>query len=210
MNALVIVDVQNDFLPGGALAVARGDEVIAPANRLSPLFDVVVATRDWHPVNHGSFAASHPGKRPGDRILLDGRPQTLWPVHCVQGTHGAALADGLDKRAIAGVFSKGTQPDSDTYSGFFDDFAGQATGLADFLRQRGVTDVYVLGLATDYCVKHTALDAVDEGFRVWLVQDACRAVNLAPGDEQAALDEMAARGVRLTNSDEVRSRLAGG
>src|SRR5690349_4234406 len=169
MRALILVDIQNDFLPGGALAVPRGDEVIPVANRVQRAFDLVVATQDWHPANHGSFAASHPGRKPGELAKLGGLPQVMWPVHCVQGSPGAAFATALDTSRVARVFPKGTDVGIDSYSGFFDNGHKKATGLGDFLRTRGVTEVYVLGLATDYCVKATALDARQLGFTTHLI-----------------------------------------
>lgn len=194
-SALVLVDLQYDFCPGGALAVAGGDETIAVANREMAGFDTVVATQDWHPRDHGSFAANHPGKSPYDRIELAGLPQVLWPVHCVQGSHGAELHAGLDRARIAHVSRKGTDPAIDSYSGFFDNGKKKATDLAAWLAARGVTDVTVLGLATDYCVKFTALDAVALGLRVTLVAAGCRAVDLAAGDGAKAIAEMRAAGV---------------
>jgi nicotinamidase/pyrazinamidase len=196
-TALIIVDVQNDFLPGGALAVPRGDEVVPIANQLIDRFDLVVATQDWHPANHGSFAANHPGHQVGERIDLNGLPQILWPVHCVQGTPGAELAGGLATKKIARVFRKGTDPAIDSYSGLFDNGHRRSTGLDEFLKAEGVTSVFVMGLATDYCVKHTALDAVAAGFEVCLMQDACRGVDLNVGGVDRAIAEMAAHGVRM-------------
>ena len=203
MRALVLVDLQRDFLPGGALAVPRGDEVIAVANRLVPRFDLVVATRDSHPAGHKSFASSHPGRAVGDVIDLDGLPQVLWPDHCVQGTPGSELAAGLDTGPIAEVFVKGTDPAIDSYSGFFDNGHRKSTGLADWLRARGVDEVSVLGLATDYCVKWTVLDAIELGFRATLVADGCRGVELNPGDSARAVDEMRGAGAVVTSSDHV-------
>src|SRR5262249_20450868 len=148
--------------------------------------------QDWHPAHHGSFAASHPGRKIGELIQLNGLPQVLWPVHCVQVSPGAELAATLDTARIARVFPKGTDPAIDSYSGFFDNGHRKATGLGEHLRERGVTDVYVLGLATDYCVKATALDAVGLGFKTHLIADGCRGVNLKAGDVDRALAEMAA------------------
>jgi nicotinamidase/pyrazinamidase len=195
MKALVIVDVQNDFCLGGALPVPKGDEVVPAINRLQPRFDLVVATQDWHPLNHGSFAANHPGRSPGQQIELAGLVQVLWPVHCVQDTAGAELHPGLDRTRIARVFRKGTDPKVDSYSGFFDNGRRASTGLGEYLKEQGVTAVYVCGLATDYCVKHTALDAVSLGFQTHLVVEACRGVDLHPGDAQRAIEEMRRRGV---------------
>jgi nicotinamidase/pyrazinamidase len=194
-SALVLVDLQYDFCPGGALAVTGGDETIAVANREIARADTVVATQDWHPREHGSFAANHPGKAPYQMIELAGLPQVLWPAHCVQGTRGAELHAGLDHARIVHVSRKGTDPGIDSYSGFFDNGKRKATDLADWLRGRGITDLTVLGLATDYCVKFTALDAVALGFGVTLVADGCRAVNLAPDDGAKAIAEMRAAGV---------------
>lgn len=199
-TALIVVDVQNDFLPGGALAVPHGDEVIPVINRLARGFELVVATQDWHPPNHLSFAANHPGRTVGEVVELDGLKQVLWPVHCVQGTPGAELAAGLDSARIAHVVKKGTDPRVDSYSGFFDNGRRRDTGLNRWLRSQGVERVVVTGLATDYCVKATALDAAELGFETTVVTDACRAVNLSPGDEQQALDELQAAGVCVVES----------
>jgi len=203
MKALILVDIQNDFIPGGVLPVPEGDQVVPVANRLQPQFDLVVATQDWHPANHGSFAANHPGKQPGDIIELNGLRQILWPVHCVQKTPGAAFVTGLSTRAIAGVFQKGTDPRIDSYSGFFDNGHRKATGLYDFLKARKVTDVFIAGLATDYCVKFTALDAKTLGFKTHLIEDACRGVNLKPDDVAKAIDELKIAGVNVLRSAEI-------
>ncbi len=203
MRALVLVDLQYDFLPGGALAVAHGDETIAVAQRMLPRFDIVVATQDWHPRDHQSFAANHgsrPGKEPGQLIELGGLPQVLWPVHCVQNTRGAELHDDLERGKISAVFRKGIDPEVDSYSGFYDNGHKKATGLADWLRQKRITRLYVLGLATDYCVKFTVLDARQLGFDVWLIEDGCRPVDLAPGDGERAKAEMRDRGATIITS----------
>ena len=204
MNALLLVDLQCDFLPGGALPVSCGDEVIEIANRLQPRFDLVVASQDWHPADHQSFAANHPGKQPGDEISLGGDRQVLWPVHCVQGTPGAELAPALEKQFIRKTFAKGVDSQIDSYSAFFDNGHLRSTGLGEYLREQGVDEVYILGLATDYCVKATALNAVELGFKTYLIEDACRGVNLRPGDVARALDEMQAAGVRVIRSDELK------
>ncbi|WP_193212416.1 bifunctional nicotinamidase/pyrazinamidase [Luteolibacter marinus] len=196
-HALILVDLQNDFLPGGALAVPGGDDVIPIANRLMEDFELVVATQDWHPPDHGSFAANHPGKNVFDSIDLNGLPQTLWPVHCVQGTVGAEFAPQLWTDRIARVFRKGTDAEIDSYSGFHDNGHRRSTGLAEWLKSQGVQRVTVCGLALDYCVKFTALDAVAEGFEVALCLPACRGVDLQPGDCDAAVAEMKARGVEI-------------
>jgi nicotinamidase/pyrazinamidase len=203
MRALILVDIQNDFVPGGALAVPEGNRVVPVANEVQRKFELVFATQDWHPPDHGSFAANHPGKKPGEVIELNGLTQILWPVHCVQQTRGAEFVRGLDVSRVAKVFQKGTDPAIDSYSGFFDNGHRKSTGLGDWLRARGVGDVYVCGLATDYCVKFTALDARQLGFNVWLIEDACRGVNLKPGDSADAIAEMRSAGVRVVRSEDV-------
>ncbi len=202
-SALVLVDLQRDFLPGGALAVPEGDRVVPLANQLARRFRLVAATQDWHPPDHVSFAASHPGKSPGDVIVLGEIRQVLWPVHCVQFTPGAAFAPGLDTGPIARIFAKGTQRDVDSYSGFFDVLRRRSTGLAEFLRGQDVGVIYILGLATDYCVRATALDACSLGFETRLVADACRGVELHAGDVQRALAEMQQAGIQLVHSSEI-------
>jgi len=203
MKALILVDLQNDFLPGGALAVPDGDAVIPPANELQKVFPLVVATQDWHPANHGSFAANHPGRNVFDQIELHGLPQTLWPVHCVQNTKGAEFSPMLRRDRITKVFQKGTDPGIDSYSGFFDNGHRNATGLGDWLRERGVSQVYVCGLATDYCVKFTALDAVQLGFKTYLIEDASRGVNLRPNDVAVAIAEIQRAGVEVIQTGEL-------
>jgi nicotinamidase/pyrazinamidase len=202
-QALVLVDLQNDFCPGGALAVGHGDEVIEVANRVQRHFPLVVATQDWHPADHGSFAANHPGRKPYEVIDLNGLQQVLWPVHCVQESTGAAFHDAVDRSRVAKTFQKGTDPAVDSYSGFWDNGRRKATGLGDYLRAQGVTDVYVLGLATDYCVKFTAIDGRREGFGVFLIEDACRGVEMAPGDSERALEDMRRAGVTVVESGQI-------
>ncbi|WP_395743204.1 bifunctional nicotinamidase/pyrazinamidase [Prosthecobacter sp.] len=194
MKTLLLIDIQNDFMPGGALAVTGGDEIIPIVNQLIPQFHLVVATQDWHPADHGSFAANHPGKNIFDQITLDGLPQTLWPVHCVQNTGGALFAPGLDTQSIARVFTKGMNPRIDSYSGFYDNGHRASTGMAGWLKSQGVHELHVAGVATDYCVKFTVLDALAEGFAVTVLTSACRGVNLQPGDVDRALAEMRAAG----------------
>ncbi len=200
MKCLILVDLQNDFLPGGALAVPNGDAVIPVANQLQSKFPLVVATQDWHPANHGSFAVNHPGRNVFEKIELHGLPQTLWPAHCTQGTAGAELADGLCRDTIARVFPKGTDPCIDSYSGFFDNGHRLATGLGDYLKTEGVTEVYVCGLATDYCVKFTALDAVSLGFKAHFIEDASRGVNIGHNDVKNAIHEMSKAGIAIVQS----------
>jgi len=202
-KALILVDLQNDFMPGGALAVENGDQVIPVANKLQSAFDLIVASQDWHPANHGSFAANHPGKQPGEVIQLNGLDQILWPEHCIQETDGAAFAPDLDRNRITKIFFKGVNPDIDSYSTFFDNGRKHSTGLADYFREKGIEQLYIMGLATDYCVKFSALDAVDLGFNVVLIQDGCRGVELSPGDTNAAVREMQKAGVTLSDSDDI-------
>ena len=203
MNALILVDLQNDFLPGGALAVPHGDEVIPLADKLQRCFDLVVATKDWHPADHGSFAANHPGKKPGDRIILDGIAQILWPVHCVQNTSGAEFASLFDTSRVAHVFHKGTERNIDSYSTFFDNAHRRHTGLAGYLEERSIKDIYLMGLALDYCVKYSALDARHLGLNTNVIVDGCRGIDLEPGDIHRALDEMKRAGAVLLKSSEL-------
>ncbi len=203
MDGLILVDLQNDFMPGGALPVAGGDAVVPVANALAPLFDTVVATRDWHPANHGSFVTAHPDLAVGELTTLAGLEQVVWPVHCVQETHGAAFDDALDMARVDEIVSKGTDPGIDSYSAFFDNGHRRATGLEDYLRKRGVDRIYVLGLATDYCVKYTALDARRLGFETWVVEDGCRGVELTPGDVDASIKEMRDAEVYMIRSEQL-------
>jgi len=203
MKCLVLTDIQNDFLPGGALVVPEGDAVIPIANRLQAIFPLVVATQDWHPANHGSFAATHPGKKVYDQIELGGVPQILWPVHCVQNSKGAEFAPGLNRERVAKVFHKGTDADIDSYSALFDNMHRKSTGLGEWMKEQGVTEVFFCGLATDYCVKFSALDAVQSGFKTSVIEDASRGVNLQPGDVKNAIAEMKRAGVTILQSAEV-------
>jgi nicotinamidase/pyrazinamidase len=205
-RALILVDLQNDFVPGGALPVAEGDAVIPVANRVQQAFDLIVASRDWHPRDHGSFAANHPGRKIGDVIDLHGLPQILWPVHCVQNTPGADFVPGLDISRIARVFLKGTDKEIDSYSAFFDNGHRKSTGMGEYLRERGVRDVYVCGLATDYCVNFTALDARQLGFNVHLVEDASRGVNLKPEDSANALRKIRDAGGHIIRSESLEDQ----
>ena len=196
--ALILVDIQNDFLPGGALAVPEGDAIIPVVNRVQPRFDLVVATQDWHPLDHKSFASNHAGAKPFDQTTLHGLPQTLWPDHCVQGTRGAEFAPSLDMRPVEAIFRKGTDPEIDSYSGFFDNGQRKSTGLADYLRGKGITSVYVAGLAGDICVWFTARDAAKAGFRTTMINDACKPLDPAAFAAQAG--EREAVGVELVDS----------
>jgi nicotinamidase/pyrazinamidase len=205
MQALILADIQNDFLPGGALAVPDGDAVIPIANQLQEAFPLVVATQDWHPADHGSFAANHPGNKPFDQIDLNGLPQTLWPVHCVQNSPGAALAPNLIQNHFAKIFHKGTDTDIDSYSAFFDNGHRKSTGLGEWLKGKGVTEVFVCGLTTDYCVKFSALDAVHLGFKTNVIEDATRGINLGPNDVKNAVAEMKRAGINIVQSAELLS-----
>ena len=202
MNALIVVDVQNDFLPGGALAVRDGDQIISVINRLMSSFDLVVATKDWHPPNHQSFASNHPGKKIGEVIDLHGIQQILWPDHCVQGSPGADFADELDTTKIHKTIYKGTDESIDSYSGFFDNGKKLETGLAGYLKMKGVQDISIVGLATDYCVKFTAIDAHELGFPTTIIKDAIKAVNINSDDERDALDLMQRSGIMIKESNE--------
>jgi nicotinamidase/pyrazinamidase len=195
VDALLIVDFQNDFTPGGALAVAEGDEIAGPINSLLDRFDLVVATRDWHCTDHGSFA----GVEVDPAEWRGSDPPAIWPVHCVAGTSGAELHPDLDRARVDVVLDKGQDPNSQGYSAF------QDTRLGDLLRERGVDRLFVAGLATDYCVKNTVLDARSEGFDVTVVEDAVRGVNVEPGDSEQALEEMEAAGAHLSTSSEILS-----
>lgn len=199
MRALLLVDIQNDFMPFGSLPVGRGDEVVDVANRLAKRFELVVATQDWHPVDHGSFASNHPGKVPGDMVTLGNVEQILWPDHCVQNAPGASFHSGLDVAPIDLVIRKGTDPGIDSYSAFFDNCHLKATGLEDELRARGVGEIVIAGLATDYCVLWTALDARRLGLAVVVVKDGCRAVERTPGDAENAFGEMRAAGCSVVS-----------
>ena len=200
-KALILVDIQNDFLPGGALAVPEGDAIVPLVNRIQEKFDLILATKDHHPADHGSFAANHESKKPGEIIDLHGLTQILWPVHCVQDSEGAEFSKELDMTGVEKVFCKGENPGIDSYSGFFDNGKRQKTGLDDYLKSKDVDTVYIAGLATDYCVKFTALDAVELGYETYVIKDATRAVNLQPGDFEASLQEMERAGVKVIGSE---------
>ncbi|MFI8380484.1 bifunctional nicotinamidase/pyrazinamidase [Leeuwenhoekiella sp. NPDC079379] len=177
MKALIIIDMQNDFMPGGPLAVPGGDQIIPLINNLQHKFDLVIATQDWHPENHSSFADNHPGKSEYDKINLNGIEQVLWPVHCIQTTGGADFHPHLNASRIEAIFRKGTNSKIDSYSGFYDNAHEKSTGLAGYLKGKGVTSLYFCGLAADYCVSYSVLDAIKEGFKVTLYEDATRAID---------------------------------
>lgn len=177
MNALIIIDVQYDFLPGGSLAVNQGDEIVQTINDLQSRYDLVVATQDWHPRGHKSFVTSHPGKEPFEEISLNGMNQVLWPEHCIQGTKGAELVPELLTNAVEAIFRKGMDKEIDSYSGFFDNGRKKSTGMADYLKGRGVTEVAVCGVAADYCVYYTANDALDLGFKSSIIESASKPID---------------------------------
>lgn len=201
---LLVVDVQNDFCPGGALAVPKGDEVVPVINRLAARFDSVVLTQDWHPRGHASFASSHPGKKPFETIALAYGKQVLWPDHCVQGTPGAALHPGLEVEKAQLVVRKGFHRDIDSYSAFLEADRETTTGLAGFLKEKGFRQLLVCGLATDFCVAWTALDARAAGFEVTVIEDACRAIDLE-GSLERAWAQMGTAGVRRVRADNAGS-----
>jgi nicotinamidase/pyrazinamidase len=177
MNALILVDIQNDFMPGGPLAVPLGDEIIPLVNELQNSFSLIVATQDWHPRNHKSFASNHQGKSTFERIMLHGLEQVLWPDHCIQGTVGAQIHASLNVNRVEGIFRKGMDPEIDSYSAFYDNGYKKSTGLAGYLRERKVKKVYVCGLAADYCVYYTAKDSLKENFETYIIEDAARAID---------------------------------
>ncbi len=201
-RALLVVDVQNDFCPGGSLAVEEGDQVVEVINGLMPLFERVVATQDWHPKDHVSFASSHPGKKVLDIVDADGIPQVLWPDHCVRGTRGAELFPRLEVGRIELVLRKGLRRRLDSYSAFFENDHVTDTGLRYYLSGLGAREIFLCGLATDYCVRSSALDARRLGFEVFVVRDACRGVGFPTGSVEKALAEMTAAGVNLVSSAE--------
>jgi nicotinamidase/pyrazinamidase len=200
-KALIVVDVQNDFCPGGALPVPDGDKVVDVANAISREFPVVVFTKDFHPKDHGSFASNHPGEALYSLSTLDGLPQVLWPDHCVEGTEGSHLHPKLEMPECSVIYYKGKNPKVDSYSGFYDNGHKQSTGLSEFLKSQNITEVWIMGLATDYCIKATALDAVKEGFKTRLILRGCKAVNVKPDDETQAINEMIKAGVGVIMGD---------
>lgn len=201
MKTLVIVDVQNDFLPGGSLEVPFGDEVAAVINSIQDKFDLVVATQDWHPANHVSFASNHPGKKPFDKIELYDEEQVLWPDHCVQGTPGAMFYPGLDSGRFSAIFRKGMNPEVDSYSGFFDNRRMISTGLAGYLKEKGAGEIHFCGLAADICVLYTMLDALREGFQAILIEDASRPLDIRSfGKLKKQITE---QGIKVVNSRDI-------
>ena len=203
MKALILVDLQNDFMPGGAMPVPHGHDVIPLANRLQGRFKFVVATQEWRPTSHRSFAENYEDRKPGDVVVVRKEPRTLLPLFCVQNTRGAELAPGLMLNRVNKVIRKGTDPEVDSYSGFFDAGHINASGLSDYLRDKRVTEVFILGLATESTVKHTALDAVGLGFKTRVIEDACRGLNRSPDDVSTAIAEMKEAGVRFVSSKQI-------
>ena len=200
--ALLLIDIQHDFLKGGALEVPNGNEVIPIANAMMNRFDTVIATQDWHPAGHGSFASTH-NKEQYEVIDLHGLPQVLWPDHCIQGTHGAEFHPDLESDHFTQIIQKGSDPAVDSYSGFADNGGRIQTELDESLRNKGIDTLYICGLATDYCVKFTVLDAITRGYTVYLIVDGCRGVNQHIHDSQKAILEMEKAGVRLIASVDV-------
>ncbi|HEX8677500.1 MAG TPA: bifunctional nicotinamidase/pyrazinamidase [Segetibacter sp.] len=201
MKALLLVDIQIDFIPGGSLAVPGGNEIISIVNNLQQQFDVVAATQDWHPGNHKSFASNHKDKNTFDIIQLHGLEQVLWPDHCVQGTKGAEFSKELNMNKVEAIFRKGTDPEIDSYSGFYDNGHRKTTGLADYLKGKQATEVYIAGLAADYCVYYTAKDALLEGFTTYVIEDAVRAINVE-GFKEAKKD-ITSKGGKIINSSNI-------
>ncbi len=201
MKALIIVDVQNDFLPGGALAVKNGFDIIPVTNDIQEKFDLVVATQDWHPAEHKSFASNHPGKKTFEEIDLDGLPQVLWPDHCIQQTQGADFSKDLNTKKIEAIFRKGMDKNIDSYSGFFDNGKRKSTGLAAYFKDKGADSIFVAGLAADFCVYFTAMDALELGFKTTIITDATKAIN----NEmlKSKLDSFVSKGGNLVTSNSI-------
>lgn len=201
MKTLVIIDVQNDFIPGGALAVPGGDEIVEVINHLQKKFDLIIATQDWHPRDHSSFAVNHEGKNEFDTIEWKNGEQVLWPVHCVQDTSGAQFHRDLETTAIEAIFRKGTDPGIDSYSGFFDNAHLKSTGLAGYLKEKGAKELYFCGLAGEYCVFFSTLDALEEGFTATLIEDATRALD--KDQFLKAKETLISRGGKIISSEDI-------
>jgi nicotinamidase/pyrazinamidase len=200
MKALIIVDIQNDFTAGGALEVPDGNSIIPAVNAVQEKFDLIVATQDWHPPDHKSFASQHAYRKPFEQIVLNGLDQVLWPDHCVQGTAGADFHSDLKMNRVEAIFRKGVDPGIDSYSGFYDNGHRKNTGLSGYLRDRKVTEVYICGLAGDYCVFFTAMDSIAEGFKTFLMEDATRSIS-ADGFETTKTRLTESGGVIIVSSD---------
>ena len=199
MHALILVDIQNDFMPGGPLAVPGGDEIIPFVNELQNSFNLVVATQDWHPQSHKSFASNHPGKNAFESIMLHGLEQVLWPDHCIQGSIGAQIHPSIIVNKVEGIFRKGMDPEIDSYSGFYDNGYKKSTGLAGYLRERKIKKVYVCGLAADYCVYYTAKDSLKENFETYFIEDATRAID--PNGFVKAMENILISGGQIIKSE---------
>lgn len=202
MRALLIVDVQNDFCPGGTLAVPNGDEIVPVINSLIEQFDIIIQTQDWHPSDHSSFASNHENLEPYSTLELHYGMQVLWPDHCIQGSPGADYHPDLNTKKTQVFIRKGFRKNIDSYSTFFENDQSTVTGLSGYLRERAVKEIYTTGLATDFCVKWSVLDGIDEGFKMYVVQDAVRGIDLN-GSLQDALDEMKEKGAFFVTSDQI-------
>lgn len=201
MNALLLIDIQKDFLPGGSLAVPGGNEIIPVVNNLVNYFNLVVATQDWHPKNHKSFASNHAGKTVFETTVLNGLDQVLWPDHCVQGSEGAVFSQDLLMNKTEAIFRKGTDVEIDSYSGFYDNGHRKSTALANYLRGKNITDVYIAGLAGDYCVYYTAKDALSEGFKTFIIEDAVRSID--ENNFTSACKDIISKGGQIIKSSSV-------
>jgi len=200
MDALILVDIQNDFLPGGALAVPRGDEIIPVANRIQERFGLVVATQDWHPVGHASFASGHAGKKVFDTVTIDGIEQILWPDHCVRGSRGAEFSRAFNTNRVEAIVRKGTDPSIDSYSTFYDNARRKSTGLEGYLKWKGVERIFLAGLAADFCVYYSIMDALAVGFQAVLIKDGTRAIS-EEGFRTAEKAILARGGTVVTSSE---------
>jgi nicotinamidase/pyrazinamidase len=201
MKTLIIVDLQNDFVPGGTLEVPEGDRIIPVVNRIQDKFELVIATQDWHPADHVSFASNHKDKKPMDKIEWHGIEQILWPDHCVQGTRGAELHPDLETKKIEAIFRNAMDPEIDSYSGFYDNDHAKTSGLAGFLREREADDLYFCGLAADVCVYYSIKDALKEGFKATLIEDATRPIDAE--EFRKITEELRSKGCKIIKSDEL-------
>jgi nicotinamidase/pyrazinamidase len=204
MKTLIIIDVQNDFMPGGPLEVPQGNMIVPVINKVLGYFDLVIATQDWHPKKHKSFASNHPGKKPFDKIVLKGAQQTLWPDHCIQGSPGAELHKDIESERIAAIFRKGMDPEVDSYSGFYDNNHQSSTGLAGYLKEKGTSEIHFCGLAADICVYYTILDSVLEGFSAKLIEDASRPLYSEKFNDIKY--NLTSLGVHIINSNELLTK----
>lgn len=201
MKTLIIVDAQNDFMPGGALEVPKGDTIVPVINKVQPKFELIIATQDWHPNNHKSFASNHKGKKAFEKITYNGIEQIMWPDHCVQGTNGASFHAQLDLNAVEAIFRKGMNPEIDSYSGFYDNGHQKSTGLAGYLKEKNVDELYFCGLAADICVYYTLLDAIKEGFKTNLLLDATRPLDQGEFAKQTV--RLHSEGVTIIQTEEL-------